>query len=82
MSEQTEMEPPDDTCRWWHRIPVLWLLLDREWWRYIFRERHRDSGFFRTALCRWRGHPAGVWWFNPGAYEPDMHCKNCGDDLG
>lgn len=31
--------------------------------------------------CRWRGHPAGVIWYKAG-YEPDMRCKNCGDDLG
>jgi len=30
-----------------------------------------------------RGHPAGVVWFRIGEIlEPDMTCKNCGEDLG
>ena len=31
-------------------------------------------------LCRWRGHPLGVYWYS-GGLEPDMHCKGCGADL-
>jgi hypothetical protein len=37
---------------------------------------------FRALVCRGKGHPDGVIWYNPGGLEPDMHCKNCGDDLG
>jgi hypothetical protein len=32
--------------------------------------------------CRRCGHPAGVWYHNAYASEPDMHCKGCGEDLG
>ena len=36
----------------------------------------------RKLICRWRCHPYGVVWYNLNGLEPDMHCKNCGDDLG
>ena len=32
--------------------------------------------------CRARGHKCGVWWYTSNGYEPDMHCKDCGDNLG
>jgi hypothetical protein len=63
-------------------------LLTPDFYRYIFspikpRQKLNDSFWWiRIPLCRYRGHPAGVSWFNPGALEPDMRCKNCGDDLG
>ena len=37
---------------------------------------------FRRLICRWQSHKCGVIWYNIGGIEPDMHCKNCGDDLG
>lgn len=51
---------------------------------------------FRCLLCRWselwftgcgqwaceRSGHAGVVWYNPNGFEPDMHCKRCGKDLG
>jgi hypothetical protein len=37
---------------------------------------------FEKLKCRWQGHPHGVLWFNAGGLEPNMHCKDCGDDLG
>jgi len=45
-------------------------------WLYLF------AGLFSRAWCRWRGHPAGVFWYNPSGMEPDMRCKGCGEDLG
>ncbi|CAB4176892.1 hypothetical protein UFOVP1672_57 [uncultured Caudovirales phage] len=43
------------------------------------------SAFYETRLGAWwcerQGHD-DVWWFNLGGYEPDMHCKRCGKDLG
>jgi len=59
-----------------------WLSI--EWWKYLFAPRNSNSdlGRIRTAICRVRNHPAGVWWYNPGGIEPNMHCRNCGDDLG
>ena len=35
----------------------------------------------KALICRYKGHPYGVVWYNPNGLEPDMHCKNCGDDL-
>lgn len=63
--------------------------LSRDWWAYLLEkpERNRDGAIGRlrdwwtSILCRLKGHPYGVVWFNVGGYEPDMHCKNCGDDL-
>jgi hypothetical protein len=59
-----------------------WLTLT--WWKYLFerRSKYSDVSIIKTAICRARNHPAGVWWYNPSGLEPDMHCKNCGDDLG
>ncbi len=58
----------------------------RAWWRYILAPvsiwNREGLWWIRVPLCRWRGHPYGVVWFNPGALEPDMRCRNCGDDLG
>jgi hypothetical protein len=59
-------------------------------WGYLLsplRDRHYPGtspaiNWLRAIWCRWRGHPEGVWWFNAGGSEPDMHCKGCGDDLG
>ena len=51
----------------------IWL----EHWRYLTEWPCTWTKFW----CRFRGHPAGVVWFTQG-YEPDMHCKNCGDDIG
>lgn len=47
-------------------------------WHWLDRQRTRLD----TIICRWRGHPCGVVWYNLGGYEPNMTCKNCGDDLG
>ena len=32
--------------------------------------------------CRLRNHPAGFVWLNASGYEPNMHCRNCDDNLG
>jgi len=47
------------------------------WLKYIFAK----PVSLRAIICRYRGHP-GVVWYNPNGSEPDMHCRNCGDDLG
>lgn len=33
-------------------------------------------------VCRWKNHPEGVYWYTLSEFEPDMHCKGCGEDLG
>lgn len=57
-------------------IYFQWFTLD--WWKYLL-EKPRS---FRAFFCRARGHSSGVIYYNPYGLEPDMHCKNCGDDLG
>jgi hypothetical protein len=56
----------------------------KAWWNYLLAppsswEVTRWSAFW----CRLWGHPGGVWYYNMSEnLEPDMHCKDCGDDLG
>jgi len=50
----------------------------RWWWSYLLDGCSGPENF----VCRVRGHPYGIVWFNVGGTEPDMHCKNCGEDLG
>lgn len=60
----------------------LWTLT---WWRYVLDDSRADQDYGTTVsrfLCRWRGHPAGVWFYNVGGSAPDMRCKGCGEDLG
>jgi hypothetical protein len=48
------------------------------WWDYLLKKPVSFTSFF----CRMSGHKCGVVWYNPGGLEPDMHCRNCNDDLG
>ena len=57
-------------------------IFTKGWWKYIFAARSEDQTLFKTMICRWRGHPCGPIFYNPNGYEPNMYCKNCGDDLG
>ena len=50
--------------------------------KYLFSPKDPDVSWCCVILCRWRGHPCGVIWYDVSGTEPDMHCKNCGDDLG
>ena len=55
---------------------ILWL--SPSWYSYLFKPWKG----WRTVICRVGGHKCGVVWYNPTGLEPDMHCQNCGDDLG
>jgi hypothetical protein len=56
---------------------MRWLTL--WWWRYLLAGCKGWGHFW----CRARGHPNGVWWYaGPLATEPDMRCKDCGENLG
>ena len=35
----------------------------------------------QIIICRAKGHPAGRVFYNPGGFEPDNSCKNCGDEI-
>jgi hypothetical protein len=78
MNDRAEL---GDEWRWWHPIPYAWLFT-RDWWRYILAPRAWDTSLWSASVCRWRGHPCGTIFYNPNGYEPDNHCKNCGDNLG
>lgn len=55
---------------------------NREWWKYLLAKPERDSNYLKAIICRHQGHTYDVVWYNPSGLEPDMHCRNCGDDLG
>ena len=48
------------------------------WWKYLLAKPLS----FRAFICRIKGHPAGIVFYNLNGQGPDYHCKNCGDDLG
>ncbi len=48
------------------------------WWEYLLTNCTGWTNF----ICRIKGHPCGVVYYNSTGLEPDMHCKNCGEDLG
>jgi len=58
------------------------------WYAYLFSRpnvRWPERGiraWIRRVVCRARNHPAGVVWFSsdPNRLEPDMECRNCGED--
>lgn len=55
-------------------------------WKYLLeKSSNRSTGYcswWERIRCRAKGHPEGPWYYNVGGCEPDMHCKNCGDDIG
>jgi len=64
----------------------------KRYFEYVMRFLTGGKGYYkylfeipftiRALFCRMDGHKCGVVWYNPNGYEPDMTCKNCGDDLG
>jgi hypothetical protein len=53
-----------------------------EFKRYLLHKpRPQETPWPKLIICRWRGHKDGVIWTNITGLEPDMHCKNCGEDL-
>lgn len=71
-------------------VKMKWF--SRWWWSYLFERpdhyarRYQSDwlaiDWLKRLWCRLRNHPAGVVWYNPGKFEPNMRCKDCGDDLG
>lgn len=70
---------------WWSK----WYsnLFSKWWYCYVFEKPRygwreytlREN--LSTIYCRMRGHPCGPVYYNSTGYEPDMSCKNCGDEL-
>jgi hypothetical protein len=65
---------------------MKWLSL--QWYLYLidFSDRQFASWNLKEKLecfmCRIKGHPKGVVFYNMSGFEPDMSCKTCGEDLG
>jgi len=56
---------------------------DINWYKYLLTKRsYNDIPWISVIWCRIKNHPSGVVWYNPNGLEPDMRCKNCGDNLG
>lgn len=59
---------------------------DYWFWEYLLKDtKYSDKNYcsyLNRILCRYANHPSGVWWFNSCSSEPDMCCKECGEDLG
>ena len=54
---------------------------------YLFAPMKRPAfepwtWYMTCFICRWKGHPDGIIFYNPGGSEPNYHCKNCGEFLG
>lgn len=63
---------------------AAWVAITDKSFRSYVLSPCEESGWrewTRAVWCRLRGHPYGVFWYNPSGLEPDMHCRNCGDDL-
>lgn len=53
-------------------------------WRehnYVANPFSRLRNYLMRCRCRWRGHPCGPVFYNPGGYEPDGSCRDCGEDI-
>lgn len=59
-------------------VDQLLLWFSPHWWRYLLT----DCRGWENFRCRVHGHPDGVWFYNVGGLEPDMRCKDCGENLG
>lgn len=61
--------------------------LDPYWYAYLFAKADTPgwayTGKLRDSLnryrCRFKGHPDGQVFYNPGGLSPDERCKGCGD---
>lgn len=59
-------------------------IFDIWFWKYIFRKADDPTytSYWKRFICRWNFHPCGEWYYNPGGFEPDHSCKECGDLIG
>lgn len=58
---------------WYYSGYIQYLFSDLTWCDSL---QHQ----IQVIFCRIKGHPNGVIWYSSG-YEPDMSCKDCGDQL-
>jgi len=62
-------------------IYLRWL--DEEFYQYLFRKADNPNfcGWWERLKCRINYHPCGCVFYNPGGYEPDERCQDCGDNI-
>lgn len=63
---------------WDLKYPCYWSYLFEDWHKIV--NKHGIRNLITTVICRFNRHPCGPIWYCYGD-EPDMHCRNCGDDL-
>ena len=64
-------------------ISIYEFIFIKEFRQCVLSKHEPDYGIkLHAMICRIEGHPHGVIWYNVNGFEPDMTCKNCGDDLG
>ena len=64
--------------------------LDIYFYQYLFEKADNPNwcsdnsiiDWWKRLLCRIKHHPRGEIYYNPGGYEPDGRCKDCGDNIG
>ena len=50
---------------------------------YLFQPKgYKDVSWFEIIRCRSNSHKCGVIWYDSDKLEPNMTCRNCGDELG
>jgi hypothetical protein len=50
-----------------------------QWWEYLLSNLGDKP--VNRLVCRIKGHPCGPIYYTMTGFEPDMRCKNCGDEL-
>ena len=62
---------------------IGWHWFDKYWYQYLFAkfDDRKYCPWYTHLWCRMNGHPFGPWYFNANGFEPDMHCKECGDEI-
>lgn len=67
----------------YHNLPHFIPERIAERWDFEYRWPFKVFGnWLSRCRCRANQHRCGVWFYNPNGYEPDNHCKGCGEDLG
>ncbi len=52
------------------------------WYSYLFHKYKDKNPTMKMIICRAFMHKAGPVWYNLSGLEPNMNCKNCGENLG
>lgn len=53
-------------------------------YQYLFSNLDWCEGYLhkiKVVVCRIKGHPRGPIYYNVNGFEPDMSCKDCGDEV-